>query len=211
MVNIRWFGHSMWKIWTDDVSIITDPFADIGYPLPQNESADIVLISHDHFDHNNYQLIKGNPRIIREPGEHSIQGVEILLLPVWHDDSQGRKRGVNHLMKFRLAGLNFLHCGDLGHFPGEDIMTRLDNIDVLFLPVGGFFTIAAETAYRLVQQLSPRLVFPMHYSTPAIDFPIDPVDNFLKIAGDFVRISDHTFTVSEADLRQQNIIVLNYE
>lgn len=211
MVNIRWFGHSMWKIWTDDVSIITDPFADIGYPLPQNECADIVLISHDHFDHNNYKLIKGNPRIIREPGEHSIQGINFLLLPVWHDDCRGRKRGVNHLMKFRLADLNFLHCGDLGHLPEEDVLVQLGKVDVIFLPVGGFFTIDAKTACQIVQKLSPRLIFPMHYSTPAIDFPIDPVDNFLKIAGKYSKIDEHTFTISEADLKQKKIVVLNYE
>ena len=115
MLNIKWFGHSMWKIWNEKVSIITDPFTDIGYPMPENETADIILSSHDHFDHNNIQLIKGNPQVVNTKGKFEIKGVKIETFPVWHDETRGSERGNNLLMKFTISGKTFLHCGDLGH------------------------------------------------------------------------------------------------
>ena len=117
MLNIKWFGHSMWKIWNDEISIITDPFTDIGYKMPENETADILLSSHDHFDHNNYSLIKGNPQIVKSAGDFNVKGVPITMIPTWHDETKGSERGENLLMKFGISGKTLLHCGDLGHIP----------------------------------------------------------------------------------------------
>ncbi|OQX71033.1 MAG: hypothetical protein B6D62_02970 [Candidatus Cloacimonas sp. 4484_275] len=211
MITIKWFGHSMWKISDENVSIITDPFTDIGYPMPQNETADIVLSSHDHFDHNNISLIKGNPEVVKTDGEFNIKNVYIRMFPVWHDENRGKERGNNLLMKFSLAGKNFLHCGDLGHMLPDEIIEKLGKIDVIFIPVGGYYTIDAKTAKAIVDKLRPKIVFPMHYKTPVLDFPIAKIDDYLALIKDYRKIAGNLITLSEKDFQQEQTILLDYE
>ena len=211
MINIKWFGHSMWKIWNEKVSIITDPFTDIGYPMPENETADIVLSSHDHFDHNNIQLIKGNPQIVNTEGKFEIAGVKIETFPVWHDETQGSERGSNLLMKFTMSGKTFLHCGDLGHICTADVISKLGKIDVLFIPVGGFYTIDAKTAKEIVEMINPVIVFPMHYKTAVLDFPIAKIEEYLKLTDDHKQISKNEIELTEEDFAKSNTIILDYK
>ena len=104
MIKVKWFGHSMWKISTGDISIITDPFTDIGYSMPSAETADIILSSHDHFDHNNFELIGGNPKIIKTAEIFKVSGINIQTFLTYHDEKKGSERGENLLMKFGLEG-----------------------------------------------------------------------------------------------------------
>ena len=210
MINIKWFGHSMWKIWTEEISIITDPFADIGYKVPANETADIILSSHDHFDHNNTSIIKGDPRIFNQPGLYRQGPVDIQNIAVWHDNSKGSQRGANLLMKFKLEGFYFLHCGDLGHIPGNSILKELGTIDVLFVPIGGFYTIDALQAKKLIDLLSPTIIFPMHYKTAVLDFPIADEKPFKKIIRNSIKISDNQICLNAADLKKPKTIFLDY-
>lgn len=210
MINIKWFGHSMWKIWNDQISLITDPFTAIGYKLPSHETADIVLSSHDHFDHNNFSLIKGDPAIFNQPGIYQHKGIKITNFPVWHDDTEGSQRGANLLMKFSLAGKNFLHCGDLGHIPEQEVITKLGNIDILFVPIGGFYTIDADQAKQLIDLLSPVITFPMHYKTAVLDFPIASAEPFQKLFPNFRKIENNTFTLQATDFTAAQVIFLNY-
>ncbi len=200
----------MWKIWNDDVTIITDPFADIGYRVPKDETADIVLSSHDHFDHNNIGIIGGNPDIINKTGSFTTRGIKIETFPVWHDDEQGNSRGKNLLMKFILEGKNFLHCGDLGHLLNEKSFEQLGRIDVLFIPVGGFYTIDAKTAKKIVDELEPDIVFPMHYKTPALDFPITGKESYLELVDNVVELNNNQIEL-KAEYWQNKTLILNYE
>ena len=211
MINIKWFGHSMWKIWNEKVSIITDPFTDIGYPMPENETADIVLSSHDHFDHNNIQLIKGNPQVVNTEGNFEIKGVKIETFPVWHDETNGSERGNNLLMKFTISEKTFLHCGDLGHICTTDVISKLGKIDVLFIPVGGFYTIDAKTAKEIVEMINPVIVFPMHYKTPVLDFPIATIEDYLKLIDDHRQISANEIELTEEDFAKSHTIILDYK
>ena len=211
MINIKWFGHSMWKIWDENVSIITDPFTDIGYPMPENETADIVLTSHDHFDHNNIQLIKGNPQVVNTEGKFEIRGVKIEPFPVWHDETRGSERGSNLLMKFNISGKTFLHCGDLGHICSADVISKLGKIDVLFNPVGGFYTIDAKTAKALVEMINPVIVFPMHFKTPVLDFPIATIEEYLKLTDDHKRISWNEIKLTEKDFVRSQTLIMDYK
>jgi L-ascorbate metabolism protein UlaG (beta-lactamase superfamily) len=211
MINIKWFGHSMWKIWNEEVSLITDPFTDIGYPMPENETANIVLSSHDHFDHNNIQLIKGNPQVVNTKGNFEIKGVKIETFPVWHDETSGSERGSNLLMKFTISGKTFLHCGDLGHICTADVISKLGKIDVLFIPVGGFYTIDAKTAKAIVEMIKPIIVFPMHYKTPILDFPIATIEEYLKLIDDHKQISANEIELTEEDFTKSQTIILNYK
>ncbi len=211
MLNIKWFGHSMWKIWNDEITIITDPFTDIGYKMPENETADILLSSHDHFDHNNYSLIKGNPEIVKSAGDFNVKGVHITMIPTWHDETKGKERGENLLMKFVISGKTLLHCGDLGHLLSDEIFNELGNIDVLFIPAGGFFTIDVDTVQTIVEKINPGIVFPMHYKTDAIDFTIAGKEAYLNLIDDLREYDSNEIILKEDDFDKKQTIILNYE
>lgn len=185
MVYIQWFGHACFLI-EGSKKIVTDPFRKgrtgnlyLGYPTP-NVKADIVTVSHNHWDHNKVDVVKGSPEVIREAGNFTIEGVDILGLETCHDKVGGRIRGKNIVFKITLDGIKFCHLGDLGHVLSEEQAKKIGDIDILFIPVGGFFTIEPEEAEEVVEILSPKIVVPMHYKTEVVDFPIKPVDEFLK-------------------------------
>jgi len=211
MIKIKWFGHSMWKISNEKVSIITDPFTNIGYPMPKNETADIVISSHDHFDHNNFSLVKGNPEIIKAEGEFDVNGVHFKMFPEWHDENLGKDRGQILLMKFNLDGKNFLHCGDLGRMLPDKTIAELGKVDVIFIPVGGYYTIDAKTAKAIVDKLNPSIVFPMHFKTSVLDFPIAKVDEYLQLIDNYRKIDGNTIVLSENDFQTDQTILLDYE
>lgn len=211
MIQIKWFGHSMWKISNDDVSIITDPFTDIGYDMPTAETADIILSSHDHFDHNNFELIAGKPEIINKVGKFEKHGVKIQTFHTWHDRADGNERGDNLLMKFQLEGKSFLHCGDIGHMISEKLVQELGNIDIIFIPVGGHFTIDAKEAKKIVDKLAPTIIFPMHYKTPVLDFPIMPKENYIKLIDDHKHIDSNDLVLNQQDFNKRQTITLNYK
>ncbi len=210
MLKIKWFGHSMWKIWDEHVSIITDPFTDIGYPLPENEKADIVLSSHDHFDHNNFKLIKGDYLKVDKTGEFSHKGVSIKNIHTWHDTSAGKDRGDNLLMRFSIGGKTFLHCGDLGHMIGKDILDQLGKIDVLLIPVGGHFTIDSLSAKKIADMIDPILTFPMHYKTNVLDFPIAHKEEYLKLVNDHQHIDNNEIALTKELFSEKRTLTLNY-
>ncbi|MBN2460254.1 MAG: MBL fold metallo-hydrolase [Candidatus Cloacimonetes bacterium] len=211
MIKARWFGHSMWKVWNEKTSLIIDPFSNIGYPVPQDERADFVMSSHDHFDHNNISLIKGSPKIINKQGYYSYEYLTVETFAVWHDENEGKQRGRNLLIRFILDDVAFLHCGDLGHVPAADIFTRLGRIDVLMIPVGGFYTIDAGAARTIVNRLSPQITLPMHYKTPVLDFPISGVEPFLKMMDNVVKINAPEVDLNRYLRGNRVTLVLNYE
>ncbi len=208
--RIQWFGHSMWKVTSNEVSIITDPFEDIGYPMPENETADIVLSSHGHFDHNNFSLIKGQFKKIDDEGTFIEKGVHIEMLPVWHDREHGRQRGRNLLMKFTLEGRTFLHCGDLGHLLDSETLDRLGAIDAMFIPVGGKYTIDAQAALETVKAVNPTIVFPMHYKTPHVRIAIEGVEPYLKMIDGFRKEGSNILTLEDEDFNKKQTILINY-
>ncbi|MCD4829651.1 MAG: MBL fold metallo-hydrolase [Candidatus Cloacimonetes bacterium] len=211
MIDVRWFGHSMWRISHQGVTIVTDPFTDIGYPMPTGLAADIVLVSHDHYDHHNTALVHGDPTVVREAGQYEFCGVAIDMAPCWHDEEQGAQRGPNLLMRFDVGGRRFVHCGDLGHMPDDETLARLGEVDVLMVPVGGFYTIDAGTAGKLVEKLKPKIVFPMHYKTAVLDFPIDTVEPFARHASNVRVVENNHVILAPADFEQTQTILLGFK
>ncbi len=208
MVSLRWFGHACFAIKGSKV-VVTDPFhqKDVGYPTP-NVEADIVTVSHDHFDHNKVEVIRGNPKVIDEAGEFEVNGVKIKGVETYHDKARGAQRGKNIIFKIELDGIKFCHLGDLGHVIEEGEAKEIGEVDVLMIPVGGYFTIEPEEAEEVVKILSPKVVVPMHYKTEVIDFPIKPVDVFLKGKENVKK-----FNVSEVEVKipeKQEIWVLKW-
>lgn len=185
-MRIKYLGHSAFVLTTNDgTRIVLDPYqagaydGAVGYP-PINETAEIVLLSHDHPDHGYAKAVKGKPQVISSVGNHSVKEVKITGLTTFHDESRGSERGENIIFTVEAEGLRVTHLGDLGHSLPDKELAEIGKPDVLLAPVGGFFTIDASTATSLAERLSPRIVIPMHYKTDCCGFPIAPVDGFLK-------------------------------
>lgn len=179
-VNITWFGHAMFLLQNSQgLKIITDPYdASVGYSLPEVR-ADIVTVSHEHFDHNNVSLVKGNPQVIRSLKE-TAKGISFEGISSFHDEVQGIKRGKNTIYKWKLENITFAHLGDLGHDLTQEQADKLRDAEVILIPVGGTYTIDAKTAQKVVQKLNPKIVLPMHYKTAAAKLNIASVDEFLE-------------------------------
>lgn len=211
-MNIKWLGHACFKISSERGTIIvTDPFDEsVGYPMP-DVRADIVTSSHSHFDHNYFKAIKGNFDIVDTVGEHDIKGIKIKGVSTFHDEEQGTKRGKNIVFVFDIDGIKVCHMGDLGHILTEKQIEEIGSVDVLLIPVGGYYTIDAKQAVEVMNQLKPKITIPMHYKTELINFPIDTVDNFLSMTGG-KKISSSQMDVKKEDLEgEPKVIALNYQ
>jgi len=184
-MKIKRLGHSSFMITSDTgIKIITDPYepAYVAAGGPSygeiKESADIVTVSHNHTDHNNVAAVRGNPEVVK--GTAKIKGIEFKGIPTYHDEAGGKKRGDNTILCFEVDGIRVCHLGDLGHRLSDRQVAELGRIDILLIPVGGFYTIDAKVATEVCSQLKPRVIMPMHYKTDKCDFPIASVDEFLR-------------------------------
>lgn len=185
-MRIKYLGHSCFLITSDKgVRIVTDPYLHGAYDgavkyCAVKEAADIVTISHDHPDHCAGDTVPGIPSIFREKGEQKVKGVTFHGFSTYHDTSKGSERGQNVAFRLEVDGVKILHLGDLGHALDAKAASEMKPVDVLLMPVGGFFTMGAEDLDAVISSLAPILVIPMHYKTPGVDFPIAPVEDFLK-------------------------------
>ncbi len=183
-MNIRWLGHSCFKITTaQGVRIVTDPYdSTVGYPMRPIE-ADVLTISHQHYDHNYRDGVGGNPVVFEAVGNFDFRSVHMDAYACYHDDEQGRKRGDNLIFRIEADGVVICHLGDIGHPLEESMLRTLGSVDVLMIPVGGIYTLDGAQAWELTRRMQPRCVVPMHYKTPPLTFSLAPVSDFLALAG----------------------------
>lgn len=178
---ITCIGHAKFLIELETgMHIVTDPYdATCGYPVTPVR-ADVALVSHGHHDHSAVDTLTGSPRVIERSGAYDLgEGVSVTAVEAFHDDAEGAKRGKTLLFSLRAEGLNVAHLGDLGHLPTQAQCDQLGPVDVLMLPVGGFFTIDAAAAKKTAELLHARVILPMHYKTRVnADWPIAPVTEF---------------------------------
>jgi len=189
-MHIIWYGQSCFQISSSQgknnhVSIIIDPLGgDIGLKLPRKLEADIVLISHDHFDHNNIKAVSGSPLVIKGPGEYDARGVFIQGISGYHDNSQGAERGNVTIYIIEAEGLRICHLGDLGQKElSSDQLEKIGEVDILMIPVGGVYTIDADEAIKIMAQVEPKITIPMHYQIPKLKIKLGGIDKFLKALG----------------------------
>jgi L-ascorbate metabolism protein UlaG (beta-lactamase superfamily) len=165
MTEIIWQGHAMFRLRGKDATIITDPYdRSLGLELPRPK-ADIVTISHDHPHHNAVSTLKGEPRVLRSPGEYEIKGVFITGVGAFADNKKGAERGSNVIYLIEMDDLIICHLGSLGHTLSAKQVELLSDVHVLLVPVGGHTTLDAAKAVEVIGQIEPRVVVPMHYRT----------------------------------------------
>lgn len=205
-LKIFYHGHASFEIQTDKASVIIDPHD--GYSIglkPIKAKGDLILITHEHFDHNaKEQVTKPNSVVISMfEGEKKVEinGEEIQIKGKRqpHDPEGGKKRGFVTTYLVETEGYKFLHLGDLGVIPKEDFFTWLgtERIDALFIPVGGYFTVGPHEAWEIARKINPRYLFPMHYWRKGMNLPISPLSDFLKFAKAEIIKTDQPFNICE--------------
>jgi L-ascorbate metabolism protein UlaG (beta-lactamase superfamily) len=206
---IQWFGHASFQIDTHAGRIITDPFnEELGYPMFPRQ-ADIVTVSHQHWDHNKVETVSGSPQVFSAPGFYQPEGMTIQGYPTFHDKKSGQERGYNTIFKICTEDVTLLHLGDLGHMLNGDTAKEIGAVDILLLPVGGKFTIDADTAYDLVDLIKPKIVIPMHFQTPHLSFRLAPVEEFTSRFEKVLKLPKLEISSQELPGETQ-IIVLDY-
>jgi L-ascorbate metabolism protein UlaG (beta-lactamase superfamily) len=188
-MDIRWFGQSFFEITVDtdikkNFKIFIDPFDDeIGIAPPADLEGDVVLVTHEHHDHNNIGAFKNTGVIINTPGEYSVGGVDIKGILSFHDDKNGAERGLNVLYIIETEEIRVVHLGDIGHLPTEAQVQKIDGVDALMIPIGGKYTVSPKDAVKIIKQLEPKIVIPMHYNIPGHKGNLGDLDTFCKEMG----------------------------
>jgi L-ascorbate metabolism protein UlaG (beta-lactamase superfamily) len=179
-MRLIWHMHSCFEV-SNETIVVIDPHdgRSIGVKPPQLR-ADLVLISHDHFDHNAIRVVKGDYTVIRDVSPRTVKGVAIRGLTAFHDDVGGERRGKVNIFHFTVNGVRFCHLSDLGHMLTPAQVQELGEVDVLFVPVGGVFTIDGAQAQRLVRAIGPKVAIPMHFRVGGLSMSIQNADAYLN-------------------------------
>jgi L-ascorbate metabolism protein UlaG (beta-lactamase superfamily) len=213
-MKIKWYGHAAFLITSDrGVKIITDPYEPgaFGGQLSYGkitDQVDIVLVSHDHGDHNYTKDLPGSPEVIRGSGSRTSKGIPIKGVATFHDPSKGSERGANTVFTFNVDGIQVCHLGDLGHILSQKEMAEIGPADILFIPVGGFYTIDPKEATQVAESIKPKVLIPMHFKTEKCGFPIAPVEDFLKGKARARKPGASEAVFAKASLPQQTEIVV---
>jgi L-ascorbate metabolism protein UlaG (beta-lactamase superfamily) len=205
-VNVRWHGQSAFTLDAEEATVAIDPFGDLGavsggairfdYPPVPEHDAHLLLITHEHADHNHVGAVTGDPVVIRSTAGTMESPIgEIVAVSSEHDQQAGTARGANIIFVFTLDGIRVAHFGDLGQAAlRPEQLEAIGSPDLIFLPVGDGPTIGPEAAWAIVDQLEPRWVVPMHYRTEAISF-LEPVDPFAEHYDRVSRLPSPEFTI----------------
>ena len=181
-MKLHWYGHASFLFTNKQGGrLLIDPFNEkVGYEMPVF-SSDVVLTSHGHLDHANVDAVIGPFACYVKPGQYKDHGFCITGFPTFHDDQNGAIRGPNTVFLVEADGCRILHLGDLGHILPQSIVDEIGRVDILLLPVGGGYTIDAETAEKVRRQLSPVCTVPIHYKTAVCQLPIEGIDSYLQL------------------------------
>ncbi len=217
MAKITWAGQSCFQISVsagkdNSSDIVIDPFDEkIGLKM-SNFNADVLLVSHNHHDHNNVKGVKGSPFLIDSPGEYEKNGVFFQGIDSFHDDVEGKERGKNTIYVIEAEDMRLCHLGDFGQKQlTDEQLDKIGHVDILMIPVGGTYTISASEALKVVGQIEPKIVIPMHYALPKLKVELDDVDKFLKAMGKNSIEPQEKFTIKASLLPKESemeIIVL---
>lgn len=205
---ITWYGQACFRIQSGKTSVVIDPFDKSVGLIPPRVEGHIVLVTHDHKDHNNIKAIGGDPFVIDSPGEYEKSGVKIIGIHSFHDDKKGSERGMNVIYVVTLEGIRVGHLGDLGQYELSDEQKEtLGEVDILMVPVGGVYTIDGERAASIVNSIAPKIVIPMHYKIPGLSIALENADQFLEEFGHKGKPVEK-LTIKKNDLPQERMEVI---
>lgn len=213
-MEIKYFGHSTFYIKGKQASIVTDPYTpeEVGLKFPKHTISDVVTISHAHSDHNDVTQIEGSPFVIQGPGEYEIKGISIIGIGSYHDAQKGQERGKNTMYRIEMDGLNLVHLGDLGHELNESDLENLGGVDILFIPVGGFYTINASQAKTIITEIEPTIVIPMHYGRadlkPEMKTQLADLSVFLKEMSKEGLVPQPKLTITKDKLPEEMQVII---
>jgi L-ascorbate metabolism protein UlaG (beta-lactamase superfamily) len=209
-MQLEWYGQSAFRLTDGEQTVFIDPFDDLSvladrgtrwdYPPIAGVSADLLLVTHEHFDHNGVGALDGDPQIVRSTaGTHQSPIGEVIGIASEHDDAAGTMRGPNTLFVFTFGGMRVAHLGDLGQTAlRPEQLAALGSVDLLLVPVGGGPTIGAAQAREIVDQTGAKLVVPAHYRTERIDF-LEPLDEFAALFDQVQRADSPALELPAAD------------
>jgi L-ascorbate metabolism protein UlaG (beta-lactamase superfamily) len=219
-MRVEWYGQSAFHLEGEEASVAIDPFADMSamasargmqfdYPPISCEPPHLLLVTHEHMDHNGVEAIPGDPAVLRSTaGTLESPLGQVTAISSEHDENAGTERGPNTIFVFSLDGLRVCHMGDFGQSelrPEQE--AAIGEVDLLFIPVGGGPTIGGEQAQAIVERLSPRWAVPMHYRTPRIGF-LETAEDFLARFEHVERLSETAFDTAELPSRDAPVIVV---
>ncbi|MHB1346061.1 MAG: MBL fold metallo-hydrolase [Candidatus Humimicrobiaceae bacterium] len=206
--KVTFFGHSMFLIESENgLKIGIDPFDEnVKSKLPDIES-DIVTVSHSHYDHSNTSLFKGSPEIIRDTGKFNQKDIVITGYPSFHDNEGGIHRGKNIIFEIETDGISFIHLGDFGSFQDEFTSGLIRNKDILFIPVGGVYTIDHNEAIMLIEKLNPKVAIPMHFREKDTKVGVGEINSFKNtLKGYTIKEMGNSFEMTKEELPQMTEI-----
>jgi len=208
-MQVEWYGQSAFRLSTSETTVAIDPFADMSamaasrgmqfdYPLIEGVEADLLLVTHEHIDHNGVDAIGGDPEILRSTAGRLESPIgEVVAISSEHDTAAGTERGPNTIFVFELDGIRVCHFGDFGQSALRDEQAAaIGQVDLLIVPVGGGPTAGAEQAAAIVERLSPRWVVPMHYRTPRTNF-LETEEAFLELMSHVERLPGPSFETAD--------------
>lgn len=216
-MDITYLGHASFKLKGKFVTVVTDPFeaAMVGLPYPK-VSAEMVISSHDHPDHNALDRVSGTtvraePFVVIAPGEYEVNGVSVFGFGTFHDKQEGAERGKNMISVVHIDDVVVAHLGDLGHSLTDKLIEAMGEVDALLVPVGGKYTIGPSDAAAVVEQIDPAIVIPMHYKVAGMKEAFDelaPVETFLKEMGAENARHEAKLTITKAMLPEEREVVV---
>jgi L-ascorbate metabolism protein UlaG (beta-lactamase superfamily) len=219
-MQVEWYGQSAFTLSANGTTVAIDPFGDMSalasargmqfdYPLIEGVEAQLLLVTHEHIDHNGVDAIGGDPAILRSTaGKLESPIGEVVAIASEHDEAAGTERGPNTIFVFELDGVRVCHFGDFGQSElRPEQAAAIGTVDLLILPVGGGPTIGAEGAAAIVERLAPRWVVPMHYRTPRIGF-LETADAFLERHPDVHRLEGAAFDTGELPAAEGPLVVV---
>jgi L-ascorbate metabolism protein UlaG (beta-lactamase superfamily) len=219
-MQVEWYGQSAFRLASSETTVAIDPFGDMSalasargmrfdYPPIAGVEAQLLLVTHEHSDHNGVEAIGGEPAILRSTaGKLESPIGEVTAVASEHDGAAGTERGPNTIFVFTLDGVRVCHMGDFGQSAlRAEQAEAVGPVDLLILPVGGGLTIGADGAAAIVQRLQPKWVVPMHYRTPRIGF-LETADAFLERHPDVHRLDTPTFDTDELPAANGPLVVV---
>ncbi|HEX4670455.1 MAG TPA: MBL fold metallo-hydrolase [Solirubrobacterales bacterium] len=207
-MRVEWHGQSAFSLTGNEAKVFIDPFADMSgledrgmrfdYPPIAAEGVDLLLVTHEHLDHNGVEAVAGEPATLRSTaGQLESPLGEVTAIASEHDDVAGTARGPNTIFAFALDGLRVVHFGDFGQAAlRPEQVEAIGPVDLLFVPVGGGPTIGGLAAAEIALSLDPAWVVPMHYRTPRISF-LDTEEEFLNAIAHVERVESPSFETSD--------------